>query len=131
MTRRPWILIVLILLVLFGILIITAGGILYALFGDSEESFMGKNIAVIDVQDVILESRPFIQRLQKLTDEGHIKGIVIRVDSPGGVVGPCQEMYDAVLKAREKKPIVISMGAVAASGGYYIAAAGQKIVANP
>ncbi len=58
--------------------------------------------------------------------------MVVRIQSPGGVVGPTQEIYDAILKIRTQgKPVVASMGSVAASGGYYLAAAATQIVANP
>ena len=60
-----------------------------------------------------------------------IKGIILRIDSPGGGVGASQEIYKEVLKTRKEKKVVVSMGSVAASGGYYIAAAGDKIMANP
>jgi len=131
MFRRPWVLVVTILVVLLGVLGITSLGVLYAIFGDSEDSIGGKNIAIIDVKEIILDSRPFIKRLKKLTDKKDIKGIVVRINSPGGVVGPSQEMYDAILEARKKKKVVASLGAIAASGGYYVAIAAEKIVANP
>src|SRR3972149_5532607 len=57
--------------------------------------------------------------------------LVRRIDSPGGGVGPSQEIYEEVKKARAKKPVLASMGALAASGGYYIACAAQRVYANP
>jgi protease-4 len=60
-----------------------------------------------------------------------IKAIVLRIDSPGGVVGPSQEIYEAVKKVNAVKKVVVSMGSVAASGGYYIAAPATLIFANP
>jgi protease-4 len=57
--------------------------------------------------------------------------VVLRVNSPGGGVAPAQEIYDEVIKLKEEKKVVVSMGAVAASGGYYIASPADKIVANP
>ena len=60
-----------------------------------------------------------------------VRAVVLRVDSPGGGVAPSQEIYDAVLRVREKKPVVASLGGVAASGGYYVASGCDVIVANP
>lgn len=91
----------------------------------------GPKIAVVEVKDVIETSEEQVKALRKFAQDDSIKAIVVRVDSPGGAVGPSQEIHRAILKAREKKKVVISMGAVAASGGYYVAVAGDKIVANP
>ncbi|MFC2075272.1 signal peptide peptidase SppA [Bdellovibrionota bacterium] len=131
MSRRSWVLVVLILAVVLSLCSITALGILYAIFGDVEDSFGGHNVAIVDVKGVITEARPTIRRLEKLTKESGIKGIVVRIESPGGVVGPTQEIYSAILQAREKKHVVTSFGGVAASGGYYVALAGEKIISNP
>lgn len=69
--------------------------------------------------------------LDKAAEDNRVKGVVLRINSPGGTVGASQEVYDAVLRCRENKPIVVSMGDVAASGGYYISSAADLIVANP
>lgn len=71
------------------------------------------------------------EQLLKLEDNNHIKGILLRINSPGGTVGLSQEIYQAIRRLRQKKIIVASMGDVAASGGYYIASACDKIFANP
>ncbi len=72
------------------------------------------------------------RKLVKAASDKNIKGILLRINSPGGTVGMSQEIYEAVNDVRGKgKPVVISMGDVAASGGYYIAAAGDRIFANP
>jgi protease-4 len=68
--------------------------------------------------------------LQQATDDSNVKAIVLRVDSPGGEVTASDIIYQAVRKAREKKPVVIYMGSLAASGGYYIACGGSWLVAN-
>ena len=91
----------------------------------------GDKIAVVEVEGLITQSRQVIEKLNKYRDNDRVKAIVIRIDSPGGSVGPAQEIYEEVIKAREKKPVVASMGSVAASGGYYIASAAHKIIANP
>ena len=80
---------------------------------------------------MITESSEVIEEIhQYLADDG-VKAIVLRVDSPGGGVGPSQEIYREVVKAKLKKKIITSMGSVAASGGYYVACASDLIVANP
>ncbi len=69
--------------------------------------------------------------LYEAAKDTSVKGVLLRINSPGGTVGMSQELYDAVLAVRQKKPIVASMGDLAASGAYYTAAATDKIVANP
>jgi protease-4 len=69
--------------------------------------------------------------ISQATKDESIKAVVIDVDSPGGAVGASQEIYRAIEKLREKKPVVVSMGNVAASGGYYISASANVIYANP
>jgi len=91
----------------------------------------GDKIAIVEVKGVITQSSEVIGEIhQYLADDG-VKAIILRVDSPGGGVGPSQEIYKEVVKAKKKKRIVTSMGAVAASGGYYVACASDLIVANP
>lgn len=91
----------------------------------------GDKIAVLEVEGLITQSRPFIERLNRYKDNERIKALVVRIDSPGGSVGPSQEIYEELIKVRMKKPVVASMGSVAASGGYYIACAAHTVVANP
>ncbi len=92
---------------------------------------MGDKIGVVEVFGVIADSRQVIEQLHDFRDNDHIKAIVLRVDSPGGGVGPSQEIHDEVKLIDLKKPVVVSMGSVAASGGYYIASSAREIVANP
>ena len=89
------------------------------------------NLAVVDVVGTIDASRAIVRDLKDYTEDEDVQAIVLRVDSPGGTVGASQEIHDAVLKAAGKKPVVASMGDMAASGGYYVAAPATKIVANP
>ncbi|MBN2105836.1 MAG: signal peptide peptidase SppA [Deltaproteobacteria bacterium] len=91
----------------------------------------GSKIGVIEVDGVITQSRNLIKTLHSYKNDPHIKAIVIRIDSPGGGVAPSQEIYEELIKAREQKVLIASMGSVAASGGYYIACAAHKIFANP
>src|SRR5205823_4603319 len=93
----------------------------------------GDKVAVIRIEGVILDSRETIEELRHYRDNPSVKAIVLRIDSPGGAVVPSQEIFAEVRKTRAegKIKVVTSMGNVAASGGYYIAAATDKIVANP
>lgn len=90
-------------------------------------------IAVIRVEGVIMDSQATVSELKRFSQNPSVKAIVLRIDSPGGGVVPSQEIYDAVRQVRSKtsKTVIASMGNVAASGGYYIAAATDRIVANP
>ncbi len=95
--------------------------------------FGGDRVAVVRIEGVIVDSRDAIEELRKYRENPGVKAIVLRIDSPGGGVVPSQEIYSEVLKARaeNKVKVVASMGNLAASGGYYIAAATDRIVANP
>lgn len=92
----------------------------------------GDRIALVRIEGVIVDSKGVIEELHRHRDDESIKAILLRIDSPGGAVVPSQEIYDEVKKIRDggKKKIVSSMGTVAASGGYYIAAGSERIIAN-
>lgn len=92
---------------------------------------MGDKIAVVKIKGVIKDSKAVIDQLLRFKKDRSVKAIVLRIDSPGGGVGPSQEIYKEVRKIGDEKKVVVSMGSVAASGGYYIACAADKIVANP
>jgi protease IV len=91
----------------------------------------GEKVAVISVSGLISDSESTIEQLKKFVKDDSVKAIVLRINSPGGGVAPSQEIYEEVKKARAKKPVIASMGALAASGGYYIACATQRVYANP
>src|SRR5262245_40690371 len=92
---------------------------------------IGSKVAIVDVTGIISISSEAFRQLKKYADDGSVKAIVLRIESPGGGVSASQEIYDAVLEAKEQKSVVASMGSVAASGGYYIACAADTIMANP
>ncbi|MFA5832613.1 MAG: signal peptide peptidase SppA [Bacteroidota bacterium] len=106
------------------------------LFNDSDtedvSSGSAGTIAVVELNEEIVSSQHIVQQLKRYRENTAVRAIVLRVDSPGGGVAASQEIYEEVKKTREYgKPIVVSMGAVAASGGYYIAVGASRIVANP
>jgi protease-4 len=92
----------------------------------------GQKLAIVELEGLILESEPVVRELQEHQDNPSVRAMVLRINSPGGVVGPTQEIYAAVKRFRKAgKPVVASLGSVAASGGYYVAAAADRIYANP
>lgn len=91
----------------------------------------GEQVGVVEVRGLIVDSQETVRQLRRFRDDEDIKAIVLRVDSPGGVVGPSQEIYREVEKTRQVKKVIASMGAVAASGGYYVLASADGIIANP
>ncbi len=112
-----------------GLILLT---LMNLLFPDLELS-SGDRIALVRVEGVILDSQATIGELKRFSESPSVKAIVLRIDSPGGGVVPSQEIHDAVkrIRSQNNKAVIASMGSVAASGGYYIAAATDRIVANP
>jgi protease-4 len=130
MKKHPILLGLTVLGVLLGLFLVSIWVLSY--FSNREESLWGgEKIAVIEVRGVILDSQPVVEKLVKLRKNENIKAIVLRIDSPGGGVGPAQEIHAEVKKAQKEKKVVVSMGSVAASGGYYIACGADRILANP
>jgi protease-4 len=91
----------------------------------------GDKIAIVEIRGVITQSSGIIEEIHQYLEDEAVKAIILRIDSPGGGVGPSQEIYREVMKIKSKKKVVTSMGSVAASGGYYVACASDLIVANP
>lgn len=96
-------------------------------------SFTSNAVAVVDLEGIILDSRDFAQELKDIGGAPGVRAVVLRINSPGGGVAASQEMFEAVRKFRAdtRKKVVVSMASVAASGGYYVACAADKIYANP
>lgn len=115
--------------------IITGGTIVLSLLGlvtqDQSEIGFGEKVGVIELNGVIADSRLLLEQIKDFRDNNSVKSIVIRIDSPGGAVGPSQEIYREIRKTIEEKKVIASLGTIAASGGYYIASAADGIVANP
>ena len=102
------------------------------LLGGADNNLIDKpGIGLVEVKGMILDSRETVRQLRYFLKKETIKAVVLRVDSPGGVVAPSQEISDEVRKFAAKKKIVVSMGSLAASGGYYISAPATLIFANP
>lgn len=102
-------------------------------FHIADEKLAKPSILFLELEGVILDGSHFLEQLKKYSKEDDIKGILIQVNSPGGVVGPSQELFAEIQRVRTelKKPVVVSCLGVAASGAYYAAVAADKIVTNP
>jgi protease-4 len=118
-----------ILAVLLGVIILF--GAVFSLMDTTKSIVAGDRVALVRIEGPIIDSRSFVNEIKQYAEDSSIKAIVLRVDSPGGAVAPSQEIYAEVKRAVENKKVVASMGAVAASGGYYVAAPSSKIMANP
>ncbi|HVN70469.1 MAG TPA: S49 family peptidase, partial [Desulfomonilia bacterium] len=88
-------------------------------------------VGIIEITGVITDSMPYLDTIKQFKDDDKIKAVVVRLDSPGGKVGPSQEVYSALLKLRKKKPVLASFGSLGASGAYYIACSADTIYALP
>jgi protease IV len=100
--------------------------------GDGGGPLFGPRVAVVELEGLIAETDDLVRELRHHRDNPSVRAVVIRINSPGGVVGPTQEVHDALLRLRQAgKPVVASLGSVAASGGYYVAVAADQIYANP
>ncbi|MDP2992103.1 MAG: signal peptide peptidase SppA, partial [Deltaproteobacteria bacterium] len=115
--------------IFFGLIVIV---FIFAWIGDEGHLLTpGEKIGIVEINGLITDSKETIQELSALRKNPQIKAIVVRIDSPGGVVGAAQEIYTEVKRAGQVKPVVASCGSIAASGGYYIAVGTNKIIANP
>jgi len=102
------------------------------LFGGEGRLFnLRGKVGIIAIEGTIGDAEELIEQIREFADDGRIKAVVLRIDSPGGGVAASQEIYQAVRELKKKKKVVASMGSVAASGGYLIAVAADRIVANP
>ncbi|MBW1800230.1 MAG: signal peptide peptidase SppA, partial [Deltaproteobacteria bacterium] len=125
---------ILMVIIILGVVVIFLGlimGIIVTLAGPSLSLFFGEKIGIILIEGPIRDASSTLSQLDKFKKDKKIKAIILRIDSPGGGVGPSQEIYREITRTRRVKKVIASMGGVAASGGYYIAAAANKIVANP
>ncbi len=131
MSRKPMAFLIVGLIIAIALVIAISTGVSLFL-GKAPVATSGK-VAVIRIDGIILSSKDVIHQLKKYSRNPSVKAIVLRINSPGGAVVPSQEIYEEINKVRAKtgKKIVVSMGTVAASGGYYIASAADRILANP
>jgi len=103
----------------------------FILFFYQEKGLGEPKIGVLQIKGLIADSRDYLLSLREMLRRSDIKAVVVRVESPGGSVGASQEIYYELKKIARVKPVVVSMGSVAASGGYYVSLAGKPIYALP
>jgi len=124
--------IIAVLVFLFGLFILTMLSWLFSDETDETVSTGGEKIAVIELREPILSSEDVVRQFKKYRENKSIRAIVFRVETPGGGVAASQEIYEEVKKTRDAgRPVVVSMGSIAASGGYYVSCGANRIVANP
>lgn len=117
-------------ILIFFLIIFAVIALLSLMLTFSHKVPLGEKVALIRVTGIIIDSTSVIEELKEYAKDSSIKAIVLRVDSPGGAVAPSQEIHEEIIKAKQNKKIIVSMGTVAASGGYYISAPADRIVAN-
>jgi len=115
----------------FIVLLLMSVFIAASFLGGDKHFVVGSGVGLVEVKGLIVDSQEIVKQLNDLRKDDSVKAVVLRIDSPGGVVGPSQEIHAEVKKLAATKKVVVSMGSIAASGGYYIAAAASRIVANP
>lgn len=106
-------------------------GLIIGLGSRSMPFVSGGNIGVIEIEGIITTSKKIVRDIKNFNENPHITGILVRVDSPGGGVAASQEIYEELRKTKLQKKVVVSMGALAASGGYYVSLPADVIIANP
>jgi protease-4 len=114
-----------------SILIFVIGVLLISVVAEQAGKHSGDRIGIVEVEGVISDSKELMEDIIKFKEDPSIAGVILRINSPGGSVGPTQEIFREVVKLKEKKTVYVSMGTSCASGGYYIASAGHKLYANP
>jgi len=120
------------LLIWIVLIVILIGAILKSMFSSSIEEKFSSKIAKIDIKGEILSSEEVLAKIDLVRNNPSYKGVIIRLNSPGGAVAPSQEIYQEILKLRKTGiPVVASINSLGASGAYYIASACDSIVANP
>ncbi len=117
-----------------GILALFVGTVwvLMATVSDDGLPTGGAKVAIVELEGIIIDGNQTVRELREHSENASVKAVVLRINSPGGIVAPTQEIFSAVQRVRKSgKPVIASLGAVAASGGYYIATACDRIYANP
>jgi len=136
MRKNPWMMLVLLFFVFVGLFLFAVGSSVSSFLKGGEEAVKvasRNSILKLELDGVIIDGKKFLKQLKKYREDENIKAIVIEVNSPGGVVGPSQEIYSEILKVRQtlKKPVVVVSTGLMASGAYYAAVAADKIVVAP
>jgi protease-4 len=130
--NRPWLLVVIVAVCAAGLLSLVMLVFVGALLPGRQSLSLGNRVGLVEVTGTMITAGPVVDEISRLSRDRTIKAIVVRLESPGGVVAAAQEIFDEIKDARLRgTPVVASMGGVAASGAYYVACAADSIVANP
>jgi len=119
------------LLILLAVALFTGAMAFFRSLGGHGRPLAGDKVGLCRIEGIITDAHEVVDFLHELRTDDSVKGVLVRIDSPGGSVAPSQELYQAVRDLAKVKPVVVSMGTAAASGGYYAAAPATLIVANP
>ena len=120
------------LAIYLGVVVLFVAALSTAMAPTGGGAVFGARVAIVELEGPLVDVDDLLRELKAHRDNPLVKAVVLRINSPGGVVGPTQELHAAVMRLREAgKPVVASLGAVAASGGYYVAVAADRIYANP
>ncbi len=125
--------------VIFGFLMIFSAVVIFMMamavfnffLSDKIRQRTTDTIGVVNINGLISDSREVVDWINELEKKDFIKAVIVRINSPGGVVGPSQEIFMALENLARERTVIASMGAMATSGGYYVASPAHKIVANP
>jgi len=121
-------------LIILGVAVLFFGtlmAIVLSLSGRGPALSFTNRIGVVPIDGIIRDADTIVEQIIAFRNDTQIKAIILRIDSPGGGVGPSQEIYSEARRTSRTKKVVASLGSVAASGGYYVASAADSIVANP
>jgi len=129
--RRHPVILALCLLFFIGMVFFAVIYGLSVLQGEGGSFSLREKVGVVRIEGMIGDNAEIIDQISEFADDDDIRAVVLRIDSPGGGVASSQEIYQAVRQLRNNKKVVVSMGSIAASGGYLIATAADRIMANP
>ena len=129
--KRPWLVYGLAFIGGLVVFFILLSFIISLLMIFKEKDFGKPQIGILQIKGIILDAEEYLMAIKEMAKKKSIKAIVVRIDSPGGSVGASQEIFEELKKTRNLKPVIVSMGSVAASGALYVALGGTKIFASP
>ena len=118
-------------IIFWGLILLLAVGI--GLFGAAlggNGLVGGQRMALVSVSGPIMDAEPTLEWIRKVERDPSVAGVLLRVDSPGGGAAASQELYNALAALAQKKPVAVSMGSLAASGGLMVSMAGTRVFAN-
>lgn len=129
--KRPWLIYGLSFIGGLVVFLVIMSFLLSFLLIFKEKGWSKPKIGVLEIKGIIFDSQEYLLCIKEFAERKDVKGVVIRIESPGGSVGAAQEILEELKNLKKLKPVVVSMGNVAASGGLYVALGGNQILASP